>query len=203
MKVMEISSAKGGVGVTTTACVSAVIASQWGKVLVMDLADNKDTPACMGFPQFPVLIPNDGAFSEAGDNITLFRPWYDTRTVGGTIAIPDGNWNVVIIDAGTTGQRDTYTYNGEVVSAERVVCVENCYMALRNTLNGKKIDTLVLMFDPSRVLTLGDVEAITNKRAIVNMRNESLPRVTDAGTIRERKEIYAEWASKLLNPLGV
>lgn len=203
MKVMEISSAKGGVGVTTTACATAVIASEWGKVLLMDMADNKDTPACMGAVQFASIVPNNGSFVEVNDTLTLFRPWYDTRTVAGAIVIPDGNWDTVIIDAGTTGQQDAYIHNGDPVLFERVVCVTNCYMGVRNTLSGFTIDSLVLMNDPSRVLTIRDIEVITGKTAVVNERNDKLPRAIDAGVILDRKEVYGEWARKLLSGVGV
>lgn len=203
MKVMEISASKGGVGVTSTVCATAGIASEWGKVLVMDLADNKDTPSCMGAPQFDSIVPNDGSFVQVNDTLTLFRPWYETRTVAGAIVIPSGNWDTVIIDAGTTGQQDTYLYEGEEMLVERVVCVTNCYMALRNTIKDMKADLLVLMYDSSRVLTIRDVEAITGKTAIVNEKNEKMPRAIDAGVILDRKEVYGEWARKLLSGVGV
>ena len=206
MKIMEIGSAKGGTGVTTVACALAVIAGQQGsQVLLVDLADNPDTTKWLGTHQsLQLATPSAGSFLSVieNDNVTIWRPWASARKRL-SANLPEGEWDVVIIDAGTTGQHN-YTLNNQIVVPERVLCVTNEYMCLSNVINSVRPNKIICFFDENRSLTFGDIQSVLFCPDLVKMPLDyALSRAIDAGLATNRKHLYEGWAKELLSLVAV
>ena len=199
---MEMRAVKGGQGTTTVACATAVIASKTAeKVLIIDLADGADTTKWLAAQDFPKVIPNAGAFVEAysDEKITTWRPWYSVRKLAGnTIEVPEGEWDVVVVDAGTTGSYE-YTFRNQQVETERVLCVTNDYMSMKNAMF-EKADKIVCFFDENKVLNFNDISNVLSDKNIVKMPLDyALARGIDAGLAVARYSLYEGFIIELLS----
>lgn len=194
MKIMEFSSAKGGTGTTTAASAAAVCMAKDGKnVLLIDLGLARDTAAWFGLQSYTRRMDD----TREAYNITLFSPWYDAPNVS-NVTIPDGEWDVVVVDAGRLQPR----YQGEH-EIERIGVVRSQYMALRNAAvpsSEAPWDRYVVMVDESDVLNFQDASAVLGKHCVKASWNPQTARSIDAGLISTRHSEYEGWVQELLQP---
>lgn len=195
MKIIEVSACKGGVGTTNVVCSLAITASATRSVLIVDMADSPDVTAWLGMPDM-----NGQLVDGYNDNMKIYRP-SSGRNFDSTVKIPAGDWELIIIDAGTTGQKN-YSINGIVFpdAVERVVAISNDYVSLKNTISRIKpqTDRIICLFENGRPLTFKDIENVTGKKCTKVDRDPAVGRAIDAGLISHRTALYEEWANDFL-----
>lgn len=193
MKIIEFSASKGGVGTTNVACsVAMAYANAGHNVLLMDLGMERDTSGWFGVQRFD----RSQDHIQVAYNISLFSPWWQASTIT-SVPIPEGEWDVVVVDAG----REKLRYNGDL-NIERVYVMTNDYLSMRNTVGEQnRADRYVAVIEDGKVLTYKDVCNVIGANAVRVHRTEQQGRRIDAGTAPAHA-MENEWVREFL-PLVV
>ena len=179
MNIYHVTSHKGGVGVTTTACsLAGSLARQGHKTLIVDGAPHKDCYSWLGLPSDTLLSP-----VEASSHYPL---WVTTRW-----EIPNDEYDFIVADGGV-GRAPLSA------SAHTICVVRNDYMTLRNTVpHTSKYDTFVMLEIAGGVLNSNDISAVLSRKVHVVKMDESAQRAIDAGMALMRQNTVFGWADEL------
>jgi hypothetical protein len=187
MKVIEVSSAKGGVGTTTVACSIALALATKSpeRVLLLDLSKNDDCTAVLGLGTNSLRENNCYGMTIQG----LTR-----QQVKDTVSV--GDYDFVVIDAGTEKIREY----GFCVPDLRVQVVRNEYMSLRaETLAGRgNFGACVVLFQKDNALTVKDVQMVLRNVPTVFEISSNVSRAIDAGLLASRENLWSEWTDSII-----
>ena len=187
MKVIEVSSAKGGVGTTTVACSIALALATKSpeRVLLLDLSKNDDCTAVLGLGTNSTRENNCYGMTIQG----LTR-----QQVKDTVSV--GDYDFVVIDAGTEKIREY----GFCVPDLRVQVVRNEYMSLRaETLAGRgNFGACVVLFQKDNALTVKDVQMVLRNVPTVFEISSNVSRAIDAGLLASRENLWSEWTDSII-----
>lgn len=179
--IYDIHSYKGGTGVTTTACATAMALAKNGRrTLLVNAQPTDDVSAWMAYV--------------TQDAITTFRENLDHfHTKSGDFMRYFHHYDDIVID---NGRNTAQTYD-TVLSVVRVCVVRNDYMTLRNTVGKYQSDKelLVLFFDNARVLSVRDVADVLGSQPIVAKLETDVQRSIDAGMASTRD--HFGWADEI------
>jgi MinD-like ATPase involved in chromosome partitioning or flagellar assembly len=187
MKVIEVSSAKGGVGTTTVACSLALALATKSpeRVLLLDLSKNDDCTAVLGL----------------GTNSTRENNCYGMTIQGLTRkemkdTVSVGDYDFVVIDAGT----ETTRQYGLGIPDLRVQVVRNEYMSLRaETLAGRdNFGACVVLYQKDNALTVKDVQMVLRNVPTVFEISSNVSRAIDAGLLASRDKLWGEWTDSII-----
>jgi MinD-like ATPase involved in chromosome partitioning or flagellar assembly len=187
MKVIEVSSAKGGVGTTTVACSLALALATKSpeRVLLLDLSKNDDCTAVLGL----------------GTNSTRENNCYGMTIQGLTRkemkdTVSVGDYDFVVIDAGT----ETTRQYGLGIPDLRVQVVRNEYMSLRaETLAGRQgFGAVVVLYQKDNALTISDVQLVLRNVPTVFEISSNVSRAIDAGLLASRENLWSEWTDSII-----
>jgi CO dehydrogenase nickel-insertion accessory protein CooC1 len=187
MKVIEVSSAKGGVGTTTVACSLALALATKSpeRVLLLDLSKNDDCTAVLGL----------------GTNSTRENNCYGMTIQGLTRkemkdTVSVGDYDFVVIDAGM----ETTRQYGLGIPDLRVQVVRNEYMSLRaETLSGRNnFGACVVLYQKDNALTVKDVQLVLRNVPTVFEISSNVSRAIDAGLLASRDNLWSEWTDSLI-----
>ena len=187
MKVIEVSSAKGGVGTTTVACSLALALATKSpeRVLLLDLSKNDDCTAVLGL----------------GTNSTRENNCYGMTIQGLTRkemkdTVSVGDYDFVVIDAGT----ETTRQYGLGIPDLRVQVVRNEYMSLRaETLAGRdNFGACVVLYQKDNALTVKDVQMVLRNVPTVFEISSNVSRAIDAGLLASRDNLWSEWTDSII-----
>lgn len=164
MKFINITSAKGGVGATTTAVgIATLLHAQQSSVAIVDYSAGGDVSALMGAPN------SDGTTWANG--IAIFNSI--EKAVNHEM-----EFDYIVVDN---------KLGAPIASSFTIACVANDYMSLRNANASRKPDTYICLYTPSRVLSAGDVEAVLGKKSVYFIHNDvDTARASDAGLFNQR-----------------
>lgn len=195
MKIIEVSANKGGVGVTNVVCSVANILSETKNVLILDIADRPDTIAWYG-----AVMPKQDEMADAYNNDSLKIRTLNNGRNNSEIQIPSGDWDVVVVDAGTTGQKTYFSDSEKCETVERIAVVMNDYMSLKNIMYTELMesDIHICLFEENRPLTFNDIEHVMGKKCVRINKETSMARSIDAGLAPTRKALYEEWVNSML-----
>jgi MinD-like ATPase involved in chromosome partitioning or flagellar assembly len=187
MKVIEVSSAKGGVGTTTVACSIALALAKKSpeRVLLLDLSKNEDCTAVLGLGTNSLRENNH--FDMTIKGLTR-QEMKDTLSVG--------DYDFVVIDAGT----ETTRQYGLGIPDLRVQVVRNEYMSLRaETLAGRQgFGAVVVLLQKDNALTVSDVQLVLRNIPTVFEISSNVARTIDAGLLGSRADLWSEWTDSLI-----
>ena len=187
MKVIEVSSAKGGVGTTTVACSIALALATKSpeRVLLLDLSKNDDCTAVLGLGTNSTRENNH--FNMTIKGLTR-QEMKDTLSVG--------NYDFVVIDAGM----ETTLQYGFGYPDLRVQVVRNEYMSLRaETLSGRTdFGACVVLYQKENALTVKDVQLVLRNIPTVFEISSDVARTIDAGLLGTRSKNWSEWTSEFI-----
>ena len=187
MKVIEVSSAKGGVGTTTVACSIALALATKSpeRVLLLDLSKNDDCTAVLGLGTNSLRENSCYGMTIQG----LAR-----QQVKDTVSV--GDYDFVVIDAGTEKIREY----GFCVPDLRVQVVRNEYMSLRaETLAGRgNFGACVVLFQKDNALTVKDVQLVLRNVPTVFEISSNVSRAIDAGLLASRENLWSEWTDSII-----
>jgi hypothetical protein len=187
MKVIEVSSAKGGVGTTTVACSIALALAKKSpeRVLLLDLSKNDDCTAVLGLGTNSLRENNHYGMTIQG----LAR-----QEMKDTVSL--GDYDFVVIDAGT----EMPFHYGFGVPDLRVQVVRNEYMSLRaETLSGRtNFGACVVLFQKDNALTVKDVQMVLRNIPTVFEISSNVSRAIDAGLLGSRENLWGEWTDSLI-----
>jgi cellulose biosynthesis protein BcsQ len=187
MKVIEVSSAKGGVGTTTVACSIALALATKSpeRVLLLDLSKNDDCTAVLGLGTNSLRENSCYGMTIQG----LAR-----QQVKDTVSV--GDYDFVVIDAGTEKIREY----GFCVPDLRVQVVRNEYMSLRaETLAGRgNFGACVVLFQKDNALTVKDVQVVLRNVPTVFEISSNVSRAIDAGLLASRENLWSEWTDSII-----
>jgi hypothetical protein len=187
MKVIEVSSAKGGVGTTTVACSLALALATKSpeRVLLLDLSKNDDCTAVLGLGTNSARENNCYGMTIQG---LTRKEMKDTVSVG--------DYDFVVIDAGTEKIREY----GFCVPDLRVQVVRNEYMSLRaETLAGRgNFGACVVLFQKDNALTVKDVQMVLRNVPTVCEISSNVSRAIDAGLLASRENLWSEWTDSII-----
>ena len=187
MKVIEVSSAKGGVGTTTVACslALALVTKSPERVLLLDLSKNDDCTAVLGL----------------GTNSTRENNCYGMTIQGLTRkemkdTVSVGDYDFVVIDAGM----ETTRQYGLGIPDLRVQVVRNEYMSLRaETLAGRNnFGACVVLYQKDNALTVKDVQLVLRNIPTVFEISSNVSRAIDAGLLASRDKLWGEWTDSII-----
>ena len=187
MKIVEVSSAKGGVGTSTVAsCLALALAKKNPeRVLLLDLSKRDDCTAILGL----------------GTNAMRENDWQGLTIKGLTRnEVKDarslGNYDFVVIDAGQETTRE-YAFGTPDL---RVQVVRNEYLSLRaETLAGRdNFGACVVLFQKDNALTVKDVQMVLRNTPTVFEVSAAVSRAIDAGIIMSRDNLWSEWTDSII-----
>lgn len=185
MKVIEVSSAKGGVGTTTTACALALALENMGNtVLILDTTGTDSVVPTLG------LNPVFGLPTVSWKNITV------SNIVIGNHDVPvyEG-YDYLVVDSGNTQHK----YGDRSVT--RIGVVRNEYLAIRRMMH-YPVDMFVSFTIANNALTAGDVSNVLRKTVIEAPMDSAVARSIDAGLFPRRWEsIASEWSNRIVHSL--
>jgi hypothetical protein len=159
--------AKGGVGTTVAAVVTAL---QTGADFFVGVGSDGFAAAGLPSPSGP------------GD-----RP-----TVGGVTFIAADSAGEAVMKAealsadGATVVLDLGTHEARADGATVVLVTTACYMALRRAIAGPTPDAVVLVLEPGRSLGAADVESVLGVEPVVVQWDPAVARAVDAGLLGAR-----------------
>jgi hypothetical protein len=183
---IEVSSAKGGVGTTTTACAIALSLESMGNtVLILDTTGTDSVSAVLGI---------NGLMSSAPEwqGITVKNVYIEGKEVS-----PYRNYDYVVIDAGNK----MFNYTDEESKVKRVGVVRNEYLTLRNMVH-YPVNFFVSFTIKENALTAGDVRNVLSKEVIDTPMDSAVARSIDAGLFPSRWEsLLSEWSNKVVHSL--
>ena len=165
---IEVSSPKGGVGVSTTACAIAVgLAKEGNKVLLVDMNDDGDMNA---------IMPTHS------ENITIV-----SKNSGHTY---EPNHDYMVVDAGN----QTFDYPNNI-AVHRIGVVRNDYLSLKGVTQSPmkhEYHNFIAYIIPSNCLTKHDVANVLRKKVVSVEMSEGVARSIDAGLFEPRWEKHFE-----------
>lgn len=184
--------AKGGQGVTTSACAYALtIASAERKVL---LVGNDDTLACLGFPSSDVrgFEIKRGSLDYISYTEVAGRDWR-------------GKYSDVVWDIASDEQVPgrSFVYDGE--NPRFVLVTRPCYLALRRYTAQREAgvvhqpDCVLLVEESGRSLDADDVANIIDRQVASVPCDPSISRAVDAGLLASRVPLKAAKAARQLD----
>ena len=180
MKALLVTSHKGGVGCSTVASSIAIASAKRGtKTLLVD-GNPSQLTGLLGL----VDRPYDGEVTEVTENLWL------TDSVG--LSNNPSQYELVVVDAGMS-QSDF-----GLVNAERLGVVRNCYLSLKNAVNGVKCDSFVCIEETERALNSRDAEMVLNAPVTRVPYDFAVNRAVDAGLIVNRVPDIAPWTKLIL-----
>ena len=198
-KYIEVYSHKGGVGVTTTACMTGIALAERGyKTLIVDTHFSEDVQAWMGtgalctlwrMTEHSSLAPNLYGAVSGGDIPPLEKEEF-------TQVIAKLGYEYVVIDS---------SRSGSVLPADKLhaeICVtRNDYMSLRAlTRSDKQHKNIVLFMLPEAALTKSDVCSVTSTTPVVFPITPAVQRSIDAGMTVPRFEAnFASCANEIID----
>lgn len=202
MEFVSVSSAKGGVGVTTVAGAIAVTGAMMGKsVLLVDFQSPRDTSALLGITDYDI----DGYYNASvdafmkGGSLKVYSPSFPIEHFDGKKGINE-NYDLVVIDAGRYQLEAT-----EGFPIHRIGVARNEYVALKNTVNSARTvrwDKFVIIHHEGNALNANDCSHVLATECVTVPFANDMARAIDAGLFISRNGLYTEWASQLL-PLAV
>jgi len=173
MKIIQVVSAKGGVGTTVTACAIALSHAEQGKKVLIVGAD--DVCAVLNIPSptsglAPTQVLYNLHYVQFDDFLTSYGEF---------------GYEVVIVDRET----DKYISFYDEIETETVLVVTNEYISLRNTVQWKstfKNLTIVGRYIDDRPLTKSDAESVLfsaypHAKVLWVGTHDSVARAVDAG----------------------
>lgn len=184
MGYIEISSAKGGVGTTTTACALALALENMGNtVLILDTTGTDSVSAVMGLT---------GGYS--GDNQWKGITVKNTRITDKNVPTYS-NYDYVVVDSG----HEMFEYSDNNVT--RIGVTRNEYLALRSMVH-YPVHMFVSFTIETNALVTGDVGSVLRKTVIEAPMDSAVARSIDAGLFPNRwQNIASEWSNKIVNSL--
>lgn len=180
MKSLLITSHKGGVGCSTVASAIAIASAKRGtKTLLVDGKPGQ-LNALLGIGDRPY----EGEVAEVTENLWL------TDSVG--LSNNLSQYELVVVDAGMI-QSDF-----GLVNAERLGVVRNCYLSLKNAVNGVKCDSYLCIEETERALNARDAEMVLRAPVTRVPYDFAVNRAVDAGLMVNRVPNIATWAELVL-----
>lgn len=186
MKIIEVSSSKGGVGTTTVACCMALALANKspGRVLLLDLSSNED---CFGVLGISTTSTYECEQYEMTIKKTTRQELDDTLNLG--------DYDFVVIDAGIETSPE-YRFG---IPDIRIQVVRNEYMALRAASTERvDFDATVVLFQKQYALTVGDVQMILRNTPIVFEISADVARAVDSGLIAWREQLWGDWTDSII-----
>lgn len=188
---IEVSSRKGGVGTTTTACAIALSLESMGNtVLILDTTGTDSVSATLG-----VNAPMTSSHEFKNISVRSIH-------VEGKDIVTNRNYDYVVIDAGN--KMFNYTDregHDESSNIKRVGVVRNEYLALRNMVH-YPVDLFVSFTIEGNALQSSDVRNVLSKEVIDTPMNSAVARSIDAGLFPSRWEsLFSEFSHKIVHSL--
>ena len=186
MKVLEISTRKGGAGVTTVACAIALALYKKNpdRVLLVDTSENGECFPLLGYE----LTSQKSPISVGGSNLSVISAPLP-------IDIDPTQYDFMIVDAGKTSVATSYL--GE--TPLRVAVVRNAYLYLRAHTHSKMpADAVVSLHHQGHALTHGDVENVLQTYVFKYPVTDGQARSIDAGLFVSRSNLWEEWAENFI-----
>lgn len=187
MEIIEVSSAKGGVGTTTVSCCIALALATRSpeRVLLLDLSSSGD---CLG-----VLGASTTSTYECKQYEMTIRN-ITRQELSATTNL--GDYDFVVIDAGIEKIREY----GLCVPGLRVQVVRNEYMSLRaeKLVDRGTFEATVLLFQKEYALTVTDVQMVLRNTPTVFEMSSNAARAIDAGLLAWRENLWGEWTDSII-----
>ncbi len=203
--------AKGGVGTTTVAVMAASGAARLGReVVLVDLTGDVAVTAGVSTDLAGIadwaraddlsLGSVDALQVELNDQVALLprgKGEFDQTRLTTLWSLLCGKPQVVIVDAGT-GAAATELVGDDNV--RRIMVATTCYCAVyRAARMASRIDDMVVIADPTRSLTVADVEGGVGKDAAVAIAlDPAIARWSDAGLLLDRSYRLSKPLDELL-----
>ena len=198
-------SAKGGSGTTVVAVALALVLARSSDVLLTDLAG--DVPGALGLPEpdTPGLVAWLGAGADVGVEAlerleVAVRPGLTVLPRGtGTLAVDPDRLDAlaarlvddprpVVADCGVLGQGPPAAAALAGVANRSLLVTRPCYLALRRAVHlPLRPSGIVLITEPGRALTRGDVEEIVGVSVLAEVSlDPAVARAVDSGLLASR-----------------
>jgi hypothetical protein len=180
---IEVSSRKGGVGTTTTACgIALSLESMGNTVLILDTTGTDSVTAVLGL----------NGLSPEWQGITVKNIHVDGKNMP-----PHGDYDYVVVDAGSR----MFDYPDETASVKRVCVLRNEYLGVRLNMY-QPVDVFMSFTIETNALTAGDVHNVIgkSKNVISAPMNSRLARSIDAGLFPNRwHDVASEWSNAIVS----
>jgi len=186
MKIIEVSSSKGGVGTTTVACCTALALANRSpeRVLLLDLSRNDDCFGVLG-----ISTPSTYECREYAMTIKKIT----RQELDDTLKL--GEYDFVVIDAGLETVPE-YRFG---TPSLRIQVVRNEYMALRAASSERgEFDATVVLFQKDYALTVGDVLMILGNIPVVFEISAEVARAIDSGLLAWREHLWGDWTDSVI-----
>ena len=187
MKIVEVSSAKGGVGTSTVAsCLALALAKKNPeRVLLLDLSKRDDCTSILGLSTNAMRENDWQGLTIKGLTRNEVK---DARSLG--------NYDFVVIDA---GQETTLEYAFGTPDL-RVQVVRNEYLSIRaETLAGRdNFGACVLLFQKEYALNVRDVQTVLRNIPTVFDMSSAVARSIDAGLLSTQDKHWGYWTDSII-----